>query len=62
MRQAGDLADPAPPTGSGSAPVMAAHDIHPVPCALTECRNFDFNQLGGTLPEAWSALASLNTL
>jgi hypothetical protein len=41
---------------------MDALDIHPVLPALTECRRFDYNQLTGTLPEAWSALASLNVL
>jgi hypothetical protein len=29
---------------------------------MTECRNLFNNQLTGTLPEAWSALASLNEL
>ncbi len=83
MRQAPSLrhtdnhADPAAPTGSGSTPVMAALDIHPVPCALTACRSIANNgnpgiacvfnwcnnlNLKGTLPAAWSALASLNTL
>jgi hypothetical protein len=51
-----------PPHGSGSAPVMAALDIHPVLPALTECRYLNSNQLTGTLPEEWSALASLNKL
>ncbi len=43
---------------------MAVIVTRPVFCApaLSQCRELSFNQLTGTLPAAWSALAALNNM
>jgi hypothetical protein len=41
---------------------VALIDTHSVSCTWSECRYLQNNQLTGTLPAAWSALAGLNAM
>jgi hypothetical protein len=41
---------------------VSLDDVKPIVCALAQCRRLYDNQLTGTLPAAWSAMASLGEM